>query len=179
MTATAKQLAWRRKLAAIGAACASKAVHTKYAGKLKVPQRGHPLVRRFFAMLNEQGTLISELADRAGLHPNTIMYWRKTTPNLVLFTAALNALDYDLAIVPRNPEETIDRKSVPERILECLNKANGRPISGLQIAEIVYGSARESDDNLIKVHISKLRASGHDIKNKWSVGYYIASNERM
>lgn len=75
---------------------------TRWRGQLPVPSSAHPLVRRFFEILNEDMTVISEVAERAGLQPSCISNWRyRRNPMLPNFEAALNVLGYELKIVRR------------------------------------------------------------------------------
>ena len=69
-------------------------------GSVKVPTRGHPLVRRFFEIVNERQHTVVAVARRAGVTRNTIFTWHHSTPTLPSLEAALNVLGYRLAIVP-------------------------------------------------------------------------------
>mgnify|MGYP002784846323 FL=1 len=72
---------------------------TRWRGKLPVPRHVHPLVRQFFAKLNEEQTTISEVAARSGHRRGTISDWRyRRAPSIADFDAALNTLDLELTI---------------------------------------------------------------------------------
>lgn len=72
----------------------------RWRGKHTVPEHAHPLVRKFFELLNADGATQTEICARAGLSIQTTKGWRKKSPQLVTFEAALNTLGYRLAIVP-------------------------------------------------------------------------------
>ena len=75
---------------------------TRWRGKLPVPPRAHPLVRRLYGEMNAQMTTVGEVAQRSGLSSDTLLKWRgRHVPTLQNFEAALNALDLELRIVPR------------------------------------------------------------------------------
>lgn len=71
----------------------------RWAGKLPIPPRAHPKVRRLFELMNETKTMIADVAQRSGLHGQAISKWRyNRNPTLPNFEAALNALGYELVI---------------------------------------------------------------------------------
>ena len=74
-------------------------------GRIKIAPNAHPLVRLFFAAMNEQQTTFAELAGRTHVGIDTMRFWqRRHMPRLDLFEAALNALDLELCIRRRkNP----------------------------------------------------------------------------
>lgn len=74
----------------------------RWAGKLPIPPRAHPKVRRLFQLMNESKTMIVDVSRRSGLHGQAISNWRyNRNPTLPNFEAALNALGYELVIQPR------------------------------------------------------------------------------
>ena len=74
-------------------------------GRIKIAPNSHPLVRMFFAEMNDQQTTFLELAGRTHVGIDTMRFWqRRHMPRLDLFEAALNALDLELCIRRRkNP----------------------------------------------------------------------------
>lgn len=73
---------------------------SKHRGRLMVHEHAHPLVRRFFNLLNRHMTTMQEVAQRTSINPCTISGWRfKANPSLANFEAALNAIGYRLQIV--------------------------------------------------------------------------------
>lgn len=78
----------------------------RWRGRLPIPVHAQPLVRRFYREMNREKTLIQEIADRCGVAYDTISDWRyRRVPRLDNFIAALNALDLDLAIIPKRGGE--------------------------------------------------------------------------
>lgn len=74
----------------------------RWRGKLSIPQNCHPLVRRLFEIMNAERATLKEVADKVGCGYDTVSMWRyRRTPNLVTIAAAVNALGYELAIVPQ------------------------------------------------------------------------------
>lgn len=69
-------------------------------GRQKVPEHAHPLVRRFFELMNREQVIQDEITSRAGLGRQTLRSWHRKSPQLVSFDAALNALGYRLTIKP-------------------------------------------------------------------------------
>ena len=60
-----------------------------------------PLVRRFYAIRNEQRMATALIVERSGVSEGTIRSWSKRRePGIGTFDAALNTLGYCLAIVP-------------------------------------------------------------------------------
>lgn len=70
----------------------------RYRGRHSVPPHAHPLVRQFFGLLNAEGATQTEVAAEAGLSRQIIKEWRRKSPQLVTFEAALNVLGFRLAI---------------------------------------------------------------------------------
>ncbi len=71
----------------------------RWAGRLKIPAKAHPLVREMFELLNEQRMVISDIAEKSGVRAGTISDWRyRRSPTVVTFEAALNALGFELVI---------------------------------------------------------------------------------
>lgn len=75
---------------------------TRWRGKLPIPTRAMPLVRRLFEIMNAEKTVMAEVAARAGMRYSTISDWRhRRSPLLREFEAAVNALGYELVIRER------------------------------------------------------------------------------
>lgn len=74
----------------------------RWLGRLPIPERAHPLVRRFYALINTEQATLTGLADRSGVPRQTISDWRyRRSPTVTGLEAALNALGYELRIVKR------------------------------------------------------------------------------
>lgn len=87
----------------------------RWRGNLTIPEHAHPLVRRMFELMNEEKVVMRDIAPKAGIQPCTISTWRyRSAPTLPLFQAALNALGYDLAIVPLRDVADIKRGRKPK-----------------------------------------------------------------
>jgi transcriptional regulator with XRE-family HTH domain len=72
---------------------------------LKIPDCGHPLVRRLYAEMNNQRVGVNDLAERSGLERNTIQNWKRTTsPTLANIDAAFNVLGFEVYIRHRAEE---------------------------------------------------------------------------
>lgn len=73
-------------------------------GPIAVPQHAHPLVRRLVEEMNYQQLGVLDLAERSGIHKDSLKEWRgRAMPRLDLIDAAFGALGYELA--PRKREE--------------------------------------------------------------------------
>lgn len=71
-----------------------------------VPEHAHPLVRGFYAAVNAERCRLHEIAGRTNIHVCTLRQWRtRYMPRVDLLDAALNALDLELAIVPRGSRD--------------------------------------------------------------------------
>lgn len=77
-------------------------------GKLYIPEHAHPLVRQLVEILNKKKLTFTELARAAGITGAALASWRyRHNPRIDNFEAALNALGYELQIVPREPQKTV------------------------------------------------------------------------
>ena len=70
----------------------------------RVPRKplvtGHPIIRFFFNELNAQKIPVTALAERSGVHWNTIANWKKGVNASVLnLEACLNVLGFRLTII--------------------------------------------------------------------------------
>jgi hypothetical protein len=70
-----------------------------------IPDHVHPLVKRFFELLDASEMLACELCLAAGVANSTVSNWRRYSPQLASLEAVLNVLGYRLAIVPVAAEE--------------------------------------------------------------------------
>lgn len=78
----------------------------RWRGKIPVPERAHPLVRKLFEEMNAQLTTLNEVAERSGVDRQTISGWRYTgTPMTVNLVACFNALGLDLLVGPLKARE--------------------------------------------------------------------------
>lgn len=76
---------------------------SRWRGKLPIPPHAHPIVRRLFEIMNSQQTLLREVSRRSGIAYDTISCWRTNRqPSLPNIEAALNAVGYEIKIVPIN-----------------------------------------------------------------------------
>ena len=79
---------------------------SRWAGRLNIPKKAHPLVRRLFEILNDQHLVVSDIAERAGIKASTISDWRyRRSPSVQNFEAAINALGYELHIRQRREDK--------------------------------------------------------------------------
>jgi transcriptional regulator with XRE-family HTH domain len=77
----------------------------RWAGRLPIPKRAHPLVRQLFELMNEKQVMITDVAEAAGVGRRAISEWRyRSSPSLASFEAALGALGYELKIVEESEE---------------------------------------------------------------------------
>lgn len=69
---------------------------------LKVHANAHPLVRQFVEILNRECITLTSVAARCGIDRCVMHRWRiRSNPSIAMFSAALNALGYELRIRPR------------------------------------------------------------------------------
>jgi len=66
---------------------------------LRVPKTT-PVVRGLFVGMNAQLATFGDVSDRSGVAYDTLRRWRECMPHVDLLDAALNTLDFELAIVP-------------------------------------------------------------------------------
>lgn len=72
----------------------------------RVPEHAHPCVRGLFVEMNEQCATRASVADRAGFSAECLTKWKTAhMPTLDIVDAALGALDFELAIVPRGSRD--------------------------------------------------------------------------
>lgn len=73
---------------------------TRWRGKIPIPSHAHPLVRKLVELANSDMTTMTEVAERAGLRPETVSNWRyRNSPRIADYEAAINALGYEIRIV--------------------------------------------------------------------------------
>lgn len=78
-----------------------RAPHPKRRARPIAP-KAHPLARRFFELMDEQGAALTDVAQRAGLGVATLVKWKyRHAPTVAALEAGLNVLGYRLAIVPK------------------------------------------------------------------------------
>ena len=83
--------------------------------KPKLPQSGaHPLVHFLWSQIIEQQTSQEDVAARSGVSSSAMRKWRRVNrvPRLSEIEAVLNALGFNLAVVPddsRRPVLVVDR----------------------------------------------------------------------
>ena len=65
-----------------------------------------PAIREFFEVVHEDARSYELIASQAGVCKSTIIRWmHSTSPNLDTFTAAANALGYDVTLTPASGGE--------------------------------------------------------------------------
>lgn len=70
--------------------------------QLTAPTTAHPFVRHLFDLMNEHRVGVVALAGLAGVNKNTLKDWRvRTMPRVSDLQACLNALGYELVILPK------------------------------------------------------------------------------
>lgn len=84
----------------------------KFDVPISVPERGHPIIRTIFYLMNREQIGFADLAQRAGIHANTIKNWQvATTPNLALADAVLGVFGYKLVLAPLDTQSTLMNKA--------------------------------------------------------------------
>jgi hypothetical protein len=75
----------------------------RWRGRIPIPDRAHPLVRRLVAEMNKRRVTVREIAARAGVDYQTISAWRyRAQPSLENLIACFNALGCDLVVIHRD-----------------------------------------------------------------------------
>lgn len=71
-------------------------------GGLRLPEHTHPLVRRFFAVMNARRVTLREVSGVSNVGVDTLRFWgTRHMPRLDLFDAALNTVGLELTIRQR------------------------------------------------------------------------------
>lgn len=71
----------------------------RHRGRLKVPERAHPMVVLLFTEMNRQMTTIEEVSARSGVNYATIKGWRyRYVPNITNLDACFNAIGLRLTV---------------------------------------------------------------------------------
>jgi hypothetical protein len=71
----------------------------RWRGRIPIPRRAHPLVRRLFEEMNRQEVTLTELAAESGFERGTISDWRyRRAPKVDHLEAALNVLGLRLTV---------------------------------------------------------------------------------
>ena len=74
----------------------------RWAGKLSIPERAHPLVRDLFRLLNDEKKMLADVAEKSGVGRATISDWRyRRSPTVATFQAVCNAIGYEVVIQRR------------------------------------------------------------------------------
>ena len=72
--------------------------------RLTMPTRAHPLVKRMFEEMARQQIGVLDLAERAGVNPNTLRDWRtRTMPTIDNLEACLNVLGLGTSVGTTRP----------------------------------------------------------------------------
>ncbi|MDQ2084542.1 hypothetical protein RA307_30540 [Xanthobacteraceae bacterium Astr-EGSB] len=83
-------------------AAARTSIANRHRGQIEIPAHTHPIVRGLFEAMNRRLAKQFEVSCASGVHANVMNNWRgRHLPRLDLIDAALGALDFELAIVPR------------------------------------------------------------------------------
>ncbi len=79
----------------------------RWAGKLTIPQHAPKLVQQLFEIMNRDKVMLTEVCGKAGIRRATASNWRyKSVPLITGFDAMLNAMGYELRILPmREPKQ--------------------------------------------------------------------------
>jgi hypothetical protein len=67
---------------------------------IAVPRHTAPVVRGLFVGMNLHLATFGDVSNRSGVSYDTLRRWRECMPHVDLLEAALNTLDFELAIVP-------------------------------------------------------------------------------
>jgi hypothetical protein len=67
---------------------------------IRVPRDTAPVVRGLFVGMNLHLATFGDVSTRSGVSYDTLRRWRQHMPHVDLLEAALNTLDFELAIVP-------------------------------------------------------------------------------
>lgn len=71
----------------------------RWAGKLKIPEKAHPLVRELFEIMNQHQLLIDDVVNGSGVKRAAVSEWRhRRSPSLTSFEAVLSNMGYKLVI---------------------------------------------------------------------------------
>lgn len=135
----------------------------RWRGKLRIPTKCHPLVRRLFILMNEQNAQIQEVADESGVSRSTFWSWGHTRmPGVDKLEAALNTLGFRLKIEPMPdispaPLTEFNGFTPGERRVASYMNGNG-PLSVAHIAD-----ATGYTKSTVEVMMVKLRRRGFNI----------------
>jgi len=67
--------------------------------RVSIPERCHPLVRRLFIEMQKQRIGVLDMAERAGVNPNTLKDWRtRTIPRVADLEACFNVLGLSIQV---------------------------------------------------------------------------------
>ncbi|MDQ2084670.1 helix-turn-helix transcriptional regulator [Xanthobacteraceae bacterium Astr-EGSB] len=84
------------------AEAARAGIVNRHRGLIEVPTHTNPVVRGVFEAMNRRLRTQNEVSAASGVHVSVISSWKyRHMPRLDLIEAALNTLDFELAIVPR------------------------------------------------------------------------------
>ncbi len=74
--------------------------------RVTIPEKAHPLVRRLYAEIIRQQVPVWMVADKAGVHRQTMTGWRYyRPPKLADLEAAFNVLGYKLTVTEKKESE--------------------------------------------------------------------------
>jgi hypothetical protein len=111
--------------------------HPNRQGPRYVTDKGHPLVRHLFTLLNERRVDRLSYCKRVGVHPKTMDNWRNMyNPNLLGLEAAFTVLGYKLIAVPAASTDTdAMRRDFEQRMAELENTIaqQRRQIASMQL----------------------------------------------
>ncbi|MDQ2084681.1 helix-turn-helix transcriptional regulator [Xanthobacteraceae bacterium Astr-EGSB] len=84
------------------AEAARAGIVNRHRGLIEVPAHTNSIVRGVFEAMNRRLATQKEVSSASGVDPSVISNWKaRHMPRLDLIEAALNTLDFELAIVPR------------------------------------------------------------------------------
>lgn len=74
--------------------------------KYVAPKTASVATRKFFETINKSGLTDQEVAQRAGMHPNTLYTWRSGKAAATVFNmeSILDTMGFELVIKPKSQE---------------------------------------------------------------------------
>jgi len=71
----------------------------RWAGRLTIPEKADPLVKRLYGLMNAERYMITNVAETSGVTRSTISSWRyDRQPTVANLRAVANTLGYDLVL---------------------------------------------------------------------------------
>lgn len=135
----------------------------RWRGRLNVPTHCHPLVKRLYQLMNENGKQLGEMADECNISRTTLWGWaHQRMPVVDMLDAAFNSLGYRLMAVPI-PEEAVAAEH-PWIPIECTNTERALAVV-LRDAYPRYLTMGEMSA-LSGVHLPSMKVNVYNMKRK-------------